>query len=50
MKVGPVGKIILAPIYGGAFVLFLPFVGFYICFQYLGIKAWYGIKKLIGNG
>ena len=49
MKVGIVGKVILAPIYGAAFVMFLPFVGFAICFQYLGIKACYGLKMLFGR-
>lgn len=33
-------QILLAPILGGLFVVFLPFIGFAIFFQYLGSSLW----------
>lgn len=38
------GMLIMAPLLGGLFVVFLPFIGFALVIDFLGKKAYTGIK------
>jgi hypothetical protein len=38
-------QIVLAPVLGGLFVLFMPFIGFAIMLQYVGSCLWKLIKR-----